>query len=346
MSAPLRSVAPKIGPKVALAIGVLASVVLLAGCSSGSTSGGGGSGDGTGVGQDGATATLTTATCWTGTTAGADPQNILKVSKTFGVGYFDTAHALANRPAFARTVPCSAKHAVEVYKAVSLTDVTPHLSGYAALLRPSTRAYRAIDSAVRHACMNGLLVNAAADSGAAGASLQPAFPAGLTLGWAPPSPAQWANGQRVYACTLTQTDPSPLLYASVFTRGFPTGDRTCINSASLIYVDCARKHDRERIAVLDVTAAVRAGRLPGASAIRVGSHGRFVNLSPSTYAALDRACTAYLHGVSTTTRLTGVAETDADQWPAQDGSFEVSCEADTAAPKKPLITSGSVYDRS
>ena len=110
------------------------------------------------------------------------------------------------------------------------------------------------------------------------------------------------------------------MYASVFTHGFPTQDRTCIDSAALIYVDCARQHDRERIAWVDVTAAVRTGAFPN----------RVVGLPAATLAGLDRACTTYLRAVSTTTALTGVAEPDVDDWPTRTGRYRIACEADVA----------------
>jgi hypothetical protein len=290
-------------------------------------------------------AVLTTGTCWSGTSAGADPQRVLALSRRYGVSYFAAAHALADRPAFDRTEACSGDHDVEVYKAVAMGDVPPAVTTYAALLRAGTPAFSRIGLAVERACMNQTLVDAAASTGLPGALMSPAFPDGVELGWAPPSEGQWLQGQRAYACTLTQDLAGPLQYASVFTRAFPTEDRTCIDNSSLTYVDCARKHERERIAVIDVQVAVAAGKFPGARAVRTGSSGRYVDVSPAQYAALDRACTVFLHAVSTTTRLTGVAEVDPDVWPAPDGSYPVDCEADTSTTKRPISTEGSVFDR-
>ena len=132
-------------------------------------------------------------------------------------------------------------HGVEVYKGVRLADVTPQLNDYTAYLRPKEPEYAAIDQDVRRACMDQTLLEAADASGVATAEVEPAFPDGFTLGWAPPSPAQWTEGQRVYACTLTQVIASPLMYASVFTHGFPTQDRTCIDSAASMSSRCVSR---------------------------------------------------------------------------------------------------------
>lgn len=301
--------------------------------------------DDTSGGQDGASVTLTTETCWSGLRAGADPETILQIAKQFSVTYFEAAHALADRAAFARTRSCSEDHGIEVYKGVRISDITPQLTDYAAFLRPDQSGYAAIDQAVRRACMDQVLLQAADASGVPGAVVEPAFPAGFTLGWAPPSPAQWEQGQRVYACTLAQAVASPLLYAAVFTHGFPTEDRTCIDNASLIYVDCARNHERERIAEIDLTAAVRSGAFPGTAAIKARASGPFVDFDSAAFAALDRACTTYLRAVSTTTKLTGVAEPDVDQWPTRTGRFQIACEADAAPSPRPVVTQGSVFNR-
>lgn len=325
----------------ALSAGLLAAV-LVAGCSSGPQSPGS---SGTGGGKPGASVALTTGTCWTATLAGADPQYVLRLSKKYGVSYFAAAHALAAWPSFGLTQSCSGEHAIEVYKAVSMSDVAPKVASYAGLLSSGSRAFAQLSVNVEHACMNKALVDAAAQTGLPDALMTPAFPDDVELGWAPVSEDQWNAGQRAYACTMTQKQAGTLLYASVFTKSYPTGDRICIDNSSLAYVDCARKHDRERIAVIDVRVAVANGRFPGKNAIRSGPRGKYVNVSPALYAALDRACTTYLHSVSTTTRLTGVAEIDAEVWPADDGSYPVYCEADAPATKDSIVTQGSVFNR-
>ncbi len=323
MRMPLRRLLPALGSGALLAA--------LLGCTAGP---GSTPFDDTAGGQDGASVTLTTATCWSGLAAGADPQVILQVAKTYSVSYFDAAYAMVGRAAFARTRSCSADHGVEVYKGIRLADVTPSLNDYTAFLRPNDPEYASIDQDVRRACMDQALLSAADATGVATASVEPAFPDGFTLGWAPPSPAQWEEGQRVYGCTLTQANASPLLYASVFTSRFPTQDRTCIDNRSLVYVDCARQHDRERIAWIDVTSAVRSGTFPNT-----------VSLPSPTLAALDRACTTYLRAISTTTKLSGVAEPDIDQWPTRSGRYQIACEADAPPGKPSVATTGSVYDR-
>jgi len=318
-------------------------VLLVAGCDEGprNTSAGGGPGGG----RSGSTVTLTTGTCWNGTLAGADPQYVLRLSKKYQVSYFAAAHALAPWPAFELTQSCAGAHAVEVYKAVAMSNVPPPMTTYADLLRAGTAAFTKLSVNAEHACMNQALVDAATRTGFRDALMTPAFPDSMTLGWAPPSEDQWNSGQRAYACTLTQKPAGDVLYASVFTKAFPTEDRTCIDNSSLSYVDCARKHDRERIAWIDLRVPVAAGRFPGRGAVRSGPRGKYVNVTPSRYAALDRACTAYLHSVSTTTKLTGVAEIDPDQWPTPDGRYLVACEADAPPTKKSVVTQGSVFNR-
>lgn len=300
----------------------------------------------TGAGRDGTTVALAPDTCWTNATLGSDPQVLLSLSGTYGVNYFDAARALAARPSFALTEACDGEHHVEVYQVLPINQIQPLVTNYATLLLPSSTAYGSLSAAVARACMSPAAVRAADQTGIAGSIVEPAFPDGVLLGWAPPSPDQWNRGQRVYACTLMSASAVRYRYAAVFTRAFPTGDRTCIDNASRIFVDCARKHDRERIAVIDVRAAVAAGRFPGTTAIRTGSAGRYVDVPANLYAALDRGCTSYLRAVSTTRRLTGIAEIDADTWPSADGSYPVYCEADTPTTTRSIVTEGSVYNRS
>ncbi|MCX6396625.1 MAG: hypothetical protein NTV23_09075 [Propionibacteriales bacterium] len=328
---------PPLTRPVAVLLGVLLGV-LAAGC--------GGGADGVdGAGKDGRSVALAPGTCWTAETLGADPQVILGLSQTYGVDYFSVAHAVDGRPAFKLTEACSKPHHLEVYKVVPVATVTPVVTGYDALLRYSGPEYRTLSRAVERACMNESLAAAAQRSGIPGAVVEPAFPEGVELGWAPPSPAQWDSGQRVYACTLASQQPVQFRYAGVFTRGFPTGARTCISNSPLLFVDCARKHDRERIAVIDVRAAVAARKFPGRSAIKVGSRGRFVQVPTATLAALDRTCTEFLASISTTDRLTGVAEIDAERWPEPDGTYPVDCEADAPPTKESVTTEGSVFNR-
>jgi hypothetical protein len=321
----------------AVLVGVL-GVGLLSGCS-------GPPSDLEGAGKAGATVTLASNTCWTGETLGADPQAILKLSTTYGVNYFDAAHALAGRPAFKLTEACGTGHHVEVYRTVAVDAVKPVATTYATLLQPSSSAYQQIAAGVEKACMGKSLVRAAGLTRLAGAVVEPAFPEGVALGWAPPSPEQWSRGQRSYACLLTSVHAAKFRYSTVFTRSFPTRLRTCIDSSALKYVDCSKKHDRERIAIIDVRYPVAAGTFPGSTAIKVGRDGRYVDLPVATLALLDKACTSYLNSVSTTKKLTGVAEVDADQWPSADGSYPIACEADVAPAKKSVVTTGSVYNQ-
>jgi hypothetical protein len=327
-------------PTLRALVAVLGAAVLLAGCAESPKVGAD-----PGGGRSGVDVTLTTGTCWTADLAGADPQQVLSLSKKYRVSYFAAAHALAERPSFGLTAGCTADHAVEVYRAIATDQVAPLVTDYAVLLQSGSKAYAQLSANVEHACMNKPLFAAAAQTGLPGAVMTPAFGEGIELGWAPPSAAQWEAGQRAYACTMTQKVPSPLLYAGVFRRSFPTGRRICIDSDALVYVDCARKHDREKISIIDLSATVAAHKFPGASAVKPGPDGKYVDVSPAQYVALDRACTAYLRAVSTTKKLTGIAEIDPDEWPTAERTYLVACEADVATTKKSVITEGSVFDR-
>ena len=283
--------------------------------------------------------------CWTDATLDADPQDVLSLSSTYDVPYGATAHALASRPSFTEEIACREDHAVEVYKVVRLPKLDEQLRGYAALLRTSTPLYGTVARSVAQACMTKPLAEAVAKAGLPSAVMTPVLPDGATLGWAPAPPDRWAEGQRVFACTLTWTDPVRTRYSAIFTKHFPTGDRTCIDTHRLVFVDCARKHDRERIAVIEVREAVASGAFPGRKAIRKGPNGRYLDVSDARYRRLDEACTAYLRAISTTKKLTGVANVDVDEWPAPGGSYPIYCEADTRPDEKSLITEGSVYNR-
>ena len=324
------------------ALAMLAAVlVVAAGCSGGALPGVGG-GSGSGVGASGE---VSEGTCWSGATLGADPQDVLRLSSTYEVPYLAAAHALASRPAFAHAVDCGADHQVEVYKVVRLPDLDQQLTHYAALLRTSTPLYGTVARSVAQACMTKPLADAVAQSGLPSAVMSPMLPKGASLGWAPTAPDRWSKGERVFACTFTWDRPRATRYSVVFTQAFPTAERTCIDTHALLFVDCARKHDRERIAVIEAREAVAAGAFPGRNAIRKGPGGRYLAVGDARYQKLDAACTAYLRAISTTKKLTGVANVDVDEWPAPDDSYPIYCEADTRPDQPSLVTEGSVYDR-
>jgi len=288
---------------------------------------------------------LAPGTCWTGELLGSDPQLALRLAATFAIAYFDAALAIKDRPAFLEKRGCGSAHALEVYRLVPAAAVSPQVSDYGQLMRTQALDYQLLSAAVDHACMDRSLAGAAALSGVADAALQPSLPDGYRTTWAPATLEQWQRGQRVFACLFVQDDPSPLRYAAVRTSALPTELRTCIASGPRIYVDCARPHDREQIAVLDVTGAVVAGSFPGRSAVRGTGDGRYLDEGAAFYRPLDRACTAYLRTVSTDRRLSGVAEIDVRAWPDDAGRYVVSCEADAPASKPSTVTQGSVYNR-
>jgi hypothetical protein len=322
---------------------VLAAVLALTtGCSEGSVPGTGGSSSASG---SQAPATLAEGTCWDSSLLGADPQHVLKLSGTYDVPYLVAARALASRPSFEHQVDCGDDHAVEVYKLLRLPKLDAQLTDYATLLRIQTPLYDEVDRSVAAGCQTGPLAKAAGITGLPGAVMAPMLPKGATLGWTPAPPDRWSKGTRVFACTLTWTEPQQIRYASVFTKSFPTGKRTCIDTRALAFIDCARRHDRERIAVIEARVAVAAGAFPGPKAIRPGPDGRYLDVSDARYRPLDAACTAYLRAVSTTKKLTGVANVDVDEWPAPGGSYPIYCEADAPPDKKSVITEGSVYDQ-
>lgn len=321
---------------------VVASVLLLgSACTQASLPGVGGSSSG----DTSTPSAVAEGTCWTADRLGADPQDVLKMSHRFAVPYLVAARAVADRPSFTERTDCAADHAVEVYKVVRLPALEAQLSDYATLLRIQSPLYEQVARSVAAGCMTDALAKAAALAGVANAVMEPVLPEGATLGWAPAAPEQWAKGQRVFACTLTWSAPQPVLYAAVFTKAMPTGQRTCIDSASLLFVDCARRHDRERIAWIDARDAVAAGSFPGPSAIQDGPNGRYLVVPDGRWQKLDQACTAYLRAISTTKKLTGVANVDVDQWPTPDGAYRIYCDADAGPDKEPMVTEGSVYNR-
>lgn len=288
---------------------------------------------------------LAAGTCWTATSLGSDEKTVRETAEQSDIDLAIASSVMGQRPAFTETVDCAQAHALEVYRLVELPGLAPQLTSYAALLRTDQELYLTLSRRIKRECLEPRLARAAARTGLPGALMEPALPAGMHLEWAPPSPAQFAEGQRGFACLFNQSSPGTFRYASVFTKAFPTRLRTCILSRQLAYVPCARKHDRERIAVLQVRQAVLAGKFPGRKAIRKGPRGRYLAASPARYAALDRACTTYLRSISTTKKLTGIAEIDLEYWPAADGSYPIVCEASTPPNQPALITRGSVYDR-
>jgi hypothetical protein len=321
---------------------LVALLVLAAGCSLAPLPGQGTTSDNPKPARPGV---LAENTCWTAARLGADPQDVLRLSNQLGVPYLVTARALADRPSFARNDGCDGDHAIEVYKVLRLPKLDPQLTGYATLLDTRSALYDKVARSVSLGCMTDLLASVATATGLPGAVVSPVLPEGATLGWSPAAPDQWAKGQRVFACTLTWSAPRATRFATIFTKKFPTSMRTCIDTRGLVFVDCARKHDRERIAVIEAREAVADKAFPGPKAIRRGSTGRYLAVSDARYRKLDAACTAYLHAISTTKKLTGVANIDVDEWPAPGGSYPIYCEADTRPDQKSLITQGSVYDR-
>jgi hypothetical protein len=328
--------------RVALLLGVL---VLGAGCSQAPPPGAGESGTGSAAGPAPEPGTLAEGTCWSGRLLGTDPQDVLALSGRYDVPYLVTARAVADRPAFDTGVACNKDHAVEVFKVVRLHDLEPRLADYATLLRVQSPLYATVSRRVAQGCMTDGLVRAAARTGLTGAVMAPVLPSGVAIGWAPAAPDDWARGRRVFACTLTWQTPRSTRYRDVFTKALPIAERTCILSRSLVFVDCARPHDRERIAVIDARDAVATGAFPGPGAIRNGPRGRFLKIPDARWAGLDTACTTYLRSISTTKRLTGVANVDADQWPTPSGAFPIYCDADTPPDQQSLVREGSVYDR-
>jgi hypothetical protein len=328
---------------------VTLALVLGAGCSQAPPPGADGSqsrsGTGSGSGPAPEPGTLAAGTCWSGRLLGADPQDVLALSGKYGVPYLVTARAVADRPAFDKGLDCDQDHAVEVYKIVQLPDLGARLTDYSTLLQISTPLYATVARRVAQGCMTGTLAKAAARTGLAGAVMEPVLPAGASLGWAPAAPSDWTGGRRVFACTLTWQEPRATRYSAVFTKALATGERTCILSRSLLFVDCARRHDRERIAVIDARDAVAAGAFPGPGAVRNGPRGRFLEVPDAKWARLDTACTSYLRSISTTKKLTGIANVDADQWPTPTGAFPIYCDADTPPDQESLVTEGSVYNR-
>jgi hypothetical protein len=324
-------------------LALLATALLFfAGCSQGALPGHDDESSGGGPGSS----ELAEGTCWTDARLGSDPQEVLKLSTAHSVPYLTAARALADRPSFTRRVSCSDEHAVEAYKVVRLPKLDKELTDYAAVLRIQTPLYDKVARSIAQACMTEPLLKAAQIADLPSAVVTPMLPSGATLGWAPASPVQWSKGQRVFACTLTWKDPEDIRYRAVFTKSFPTGKRTCIETRALIFVDCARKHDRERIAVIEAREAVASGDFPGPKAIRKGPTGRYLTVSDAAYRKLDAACTSYLRAISTTKKLTGIANVDVDEWPAPGGSYPIYCEADTKPDQDSLITEGSVYDKS
>lgn len=332
---------------VAVAL-TLAATTLAAGCSQAAPPGVAGSssnsGSSSGTTGGGPTA-VAEGTCWTATKLGDDPQDVLTLSNRFHVQYLLSAGALAGRPSFDHRVDCGDDHAVEVYKVLRLPKLDRQLADYATLLRIKTPLYDEVARSVARGCMSDGLAKAATATGLPGAVMAPVLPRGAALGWAPAPPEEWTAGRRVFACTLSWDDPQSIRYTTVFTKHFPTVKRTCIDSRVLAYVDCARRHDRERIAVIEARDAVAAGAFPGPKAIRKGPDGRYLSVSDARWRRLDAACTSYLRSVSTTKKLTGVANVDVDQWPAPGGSYPIYCEADTRPDQHSLITEGSVYNR-
>lgn len=310
---------------------------LLIGCSAGKPGGDGG--------DEQPLVKLAAGTCWSSEVLGSDEKAIAGLAEDAGVDPEAARTVMANRPAFTEPENCAADHPVEVYQVVEVPGLVSQLTSYGSLLRTDLPLYRRLSRVVQEACMRPVLARAAARSTLPGLLMTPALPDGMHVSWAPPSPDQFAAGQRVFACLFHQEPAGRIMYADVFTRAFPTGLRTCILSKRLLYVDCARKHDRERIAVLQARVAVKAGAFPGRKAIRKGPQGRYLAASATKYAALDRTCTTYLRSISTTKKLTGIAEIDLDFWPADDGSYPIVCEADTRPNQAPLITKGSVYNR-
>jgi hypothetical protein len=319
---------------------LLVLLALAAGCSQGALPGAGGS-----AGNGAGPADFAEGTCWTGDLLGADPQDVLKLSARYDVPYLAAARAIATWPAFAHGVSCGKDHAVEVYKVVRLPDLDGQLTDYASLLQRQTPLYDTVARSVAQGCMTDPLVKAVARSGLPGAVMRPALPSGATLGWAPAPPEVWSKGVREFGCTITWSQPRSTRFQALFAKSLPTGLRTCIDSHALQFVDCARGHDRERIAVIEAADAVAAGAFPGPKAIRVGPSGRYLDVGDAAYAKLDAACTAYLRSISTTKKLTGVANVDVDEWPTPDGSFPIYCDADRRPDQQSLVTQGSVYDR-
>lgn len=251
--------------------------------------------------------------------------------------------------AYDRPFACDEPHTLEIFDVVSLEPaLLARVTSYADLLDESSPLYARVRDQVIDRCFARSPYGVAQrKAGGLPVQLSPSEnpDGGLSGGWDPVPADRWVRGEKKFLCLFEQDRPGTVRFADITTSRYPLAARVCIDVPAK-EVPCAGPHQAENIAGMVLNTAVESGRLPGRTAIRSATNGRYVALSGRDQARLDQVCQTFLEAVSTAQRgLTAAAYVaDADEWPGKDGLYNATCYALEPGDPPPMMN-GSVFDR-
>lgn len=294
---------------------------------------------------------LTKGTCWDDTQL---PDALGKDGfdewvKKYAGGDAGLSDSMRDDAAFSQQIDCSEPHSLELHDVVSLQpSLSRKVTKYADVLDQKSSLYRKIRDQVSERCLaRSPYGRAQRRAGGVAVQLSPFLGAasGLHVAWDPFPADLWEKGQKKFVCTFEQDEPSTLRFADVTSRKVPVTARVCLNTPRK-YRPCRSKHQAEVIAEMTLNSAVAKGQIAGRKAIRTGADGKYVALSETQYAKLDKVCQTLFTSVSTVRGgVVGRAYPGtASQWPTKTGDYVASCFALKPYEPPPMI-SGTVFNR-
>ncbi len=251
--------------------------------------------------------------------------------------------------AFSNQIDCSEPHSIELYNVVGLRSaLAAQVKDYADVLDHSSALYRKVRDQVNDRCLAASPYGKAQRrAGGVAVQLGPwlSDTSGLHVAWDPFPADLWEQGRKKFVCTFEQDEPGTLRFADVTTSKVPVSSRVCLNTPRK-YRPCAGKHQAEVIGEMTLNQAIAKGQIAGRKAIRKGPEGKYVALSDSQYATLDKVCQTFLKRVSDVGGgVVGRAYPgEVSQWPTKEGDYVASCFALKPYEPPPMIT-GTVFDR-
>lgn len=350
---------------------VAMSVLILAGCSTGSGGDGSSASDPTSPSEASTSVEpadpvespdtlearpIVAGTCWDGSRLQDDQQAFDDAVDTYSAeaadrhgdsANIDVPNALADDPAFAAQVDCSEPHRLEVTGVVKLPeDLEQQVESYSDLLMRSTPLYEDVRANVVGQCAQqfSLLDEVSASVEVEMTVLPVTTNEQTAIAWDPVPGGQWEGGDHSFVCQFRQSGDGLLTFEDLWTPSFPIDQRICFDRSRQL-IPCTEPHTVERLAVFGLDAAVADGDLPGADGV---AKDETVNFSDAEWAAFDQACSTYVDAVPVelASGLVPFAESFKDVWPNETDGFNVFCTAQSPLDVKRadmVATSTSVY---
>ena len=281
--------------------------------------------------------------CFGGATVGGAADEVAKKLKTKQV------KALSDDPTWTDPVDCAKPHRIFVYGLVALSkDLDKQVTSYTKLLNTESKLYEQVRNEVNRACSLKVPgVRKALKQTDLKLQITPALNSDLAhLTFNPLPAANWAQGQRQFACLMTMEKPATYTLADFLTvLGKDSSLHLCYDPQSQP-VGCREPHTMESVAVITANEAVADGQLPDETGFANGT----LEVAPGVWDGLDRVCTTFLRANSNVPKgLTGVTSLYDSQWPVQ-GTEDFAFYCDATSPyntpkRKQTRTTGSVFNR-